>query len=464
MIPWLSTLRARSVLLVLLAVLPALGLLLYTASEQRELAVAETLDDARQLARLAAADQGRLIEGTRQLLVVLAQLPEVHAAGAAACSALLADVLAQHPLYANLGVVAPDGNLSCSAVPTGGPLNLGDRDYFQRALQTRDFAVGEYQIGRVTGKATLNAGYPVIDEAGGVVGVVYAALDLAWLSEFVAQAPLPPESALTVIDRRGTVLARYPDPARWVGRSLAGTPVVETILAQGAGVAEASDADGGVHLYAFAPLGGTPPTAGAYLSIAIPMDGAVAPADRVFRRNLAWLGLVGVLALTAAWVGGNVFIHQDAEAQKALVRRTYDALNAGTVDSLDELVATDFVDHDPVPGQAPGLAGFKQAVALFRAAFPDGQVAVEEVIAEGDKVVARVTLRGTQAGEFLGAPPTGAPVTAEGVEIFRLARGKVVEGWSRFGALVPAPAEEGQPHAGEQEAGPGAGAARAEPT
>ena len=456
MIPSLSSLRVRSVLVVLVAVLPALGLLLYTASAQRDEAVAEAQDDAAQLARLAAADQARLLDGTRQLLRVLTRLPEVRAPGGTACGTLLAALLVDNPLYANLGVIAPDGLLACSAVPTDGPVGLADRDYFRRALQTRDFAVGEYQIGRVSGKPTLNAGYPVLDDAGQIRGVVYAALDLAWLNQFVAQARLPPGAVLTVIDRRGTVLTRYPDPERWVGQSLAGTPVVGTVLSQGAGVAEAGDV-GGTHLYAFTPLSGAAPAADAYLIVAVPKASAVAPADRVFRRSLARLGIAGVLALVAAWVGGNLFVRRDTEAKKALVRRVYDALNTGNADSLDEVVATDFVDHDPVPGQSPGLAGLKQAIALFRQAFPDGEVAVEELIAEGDTVVARVRLRGTQVGEFLGAPPAGVPVAVDGVEIFRLARGKVAEGWSRLGGPLADPSSEGRLQGGGAEARHGVG-------
>jgi predicted ester cyclase len=165
----------------------------------------------------------------------------------------------------------------------------------------------------------------------------------------------------------------------------------------------------------------------------------VAPAERAFGESLTQLGLVATLVLVAAWVGADLLVRRDLDANKALVRRLYDAFETGGVDPLDEVVAPDFVDHDPLPGQAPGLVGMKQAVGLFRAAFPDGRLAVEELIAEGDKVVARVRLSGTQVGAFAGAEPTGRPMTAEGVETYRVARGKIVEGWSHFGPLAPVP-------------------------
>lgn len=434
----LKNLRLRLLFLVLVAVLPALGLLIVTASEQRDRALANARAEASRLASLAAGNEERLVDGTRQLLVVLSQLPEVRSGDVAACQALLADLLADFPLYANLGVIAPDGFLTCSAIPASGPLDLSDRTYFQQAVQTRDFAVGEWQIGRITGLATINCGYPVLDADGQLVAVVFAALSLAWLNDFAAQADLPPDAVLTVLDRSGRVLIRQPAPAStpWVGRSLLGTPVVDTILAEGSGVIEAAG-DGGAYLYAFVPLG-SGASADAYLSIALPRASVVAPAEHDFSQNLTRMGLVVTAVIVAAWVGVDLLVRRNPEANKVLVRRLYVAFDTGGVDLLDDVVAPDFVDHDPLPGQGPGLTGLKQAVGLFRAAVPDGEVRVEDVLAEGDKVVAHVTVRGTHRGEFLGVQPTGRAVTAEGVEIFRIAHGKVAEGWSRFGPLASA--------------------------
>ncbi len=430
----LSNLRVRFLLLVIVAVLPALGLLIYTASEQRAAAVRDDQEEARRLANLAAADQGRLIESTRQLLTVLADVPEI-GGDPRTCATFLADLLDQFPQYANLGVIAPNGDLVCSAVTPPGPVNLADRSYFQNAVRTGDFAVGEHQTGRVTNEATLNCGFPIVDDAGQLVGVVYAALDLNWISEFASQAQLADGSILTVIDRQGKVLVRSTAAAEWIGKSLVGTPVVERMLAEGRGVAQGTDENGEDVLYAYAPLGTAVP-ADAYLSVAIPRSTAEESADRVFNRSLTRLGLVVAVVLVAAWVGGDLLVRRDTEANKALVRRVYDAFDTGGVDPLDEIVAPDFVDHDPTPGQSPGLPGLKQAVGLFRAAFPDGAMTVNELVAEGNKVVARVTLSGTQAGEFAGVPASGRLRSAEGIETFRIARGKIVEGWSWFGPLT----------------------------
>ena len=128
-----------------------------------------------------------------------------------------------------------------------------------------------------------------------------------------------------------------------------------------------------------------------------------------------------------------------AEENKALVRRGYEALNellrTGDATALEQLAAADFVDHNPSPGQGPGLQGVKESFALLRSAFPDAQLSVEDLVAEGDKVAARVTVRGTHRGAFLGLAPTGKAVTQTGIDIVRVAGGKAVERWGSFDEL-----------------------------
>jgi predicted ester cyclase len=87
-----------------------------------------------------------------------------------------------------------------------------------------------------------------------------------------------------------------------------------------------------------------------------------------------------------------------AEQNKAIVRQAYDAINRNDLDALDEMVASDITDHDPAPGQGPGLEGVKDYFSSLHAAFPDVHMAVEDMIAEGDKVVARVSVSGTHQG------------------------------------------------------------------
>ena len=105
-----------------------------------------------------------------------------------------------------------------------------------------------------------------------------------------------------------------------------------------------------------------------------------------------------------------------SEENKALVRRWLMESDKGNPDIVDELIATDYIDHNPpLPGTAPGKEGVKQTNALLRAAFPDAMHIIEDQIAEGDKVMTRMIARGTFTGECLGIPPNGQLVTMEGI-------------------------------------------------
>jgi hypothetical protein len=156
-----SGLRARLLLLVFFAVVPSFGLILYTAWDARRAAAIELQAHLLRSTRLVATDQERLVEGVRHLLVGLAQLREVRDRHGETCSATAADLLRQDPNYANLAAAAPDGSLFCSGLPVTRPINVSDRAYFRRALETRGFVAGDYQIDRATLKPTINFAYPV---------------------------------------------------------------------------------------------------------------------------------------------------------------------------------------------------------------------------------------------------------------------------------------------------------------
>jgi predicted ester cyclase len=120
-----------------------------------------------------------------------------------------------------------------------------------------------------------------------------------------------------------------------------------------------------------------------------------------------------------------------SDENKALVRRWFVEIDKGNEHIVDELVAIDYIDHNPpLPDMAPGREGVKQANALLRAAFPDVRHTIEDQIAEGDKVVTRLTARATFQGAILGIPPTGKVITMEGISIHRIAGSQFVEHWA----------------------------------
>jgi steroid delta-isomerase-like uncharacterized protein len=121
----------------------------------------------------------------------------------------------------------------------------------------------------------------------------------------------------------------------------------------------------------------------------------------------------------------------NSESNKSVMRRYFEeAWNKGHLELLDELVAANYVNHNPfLPDLPPGPEGLKPIFIGFRAAFSDLNYTIEDLISEEDKVVTRWTMRGTHTGELMGIPPTGKQVTVGGMQVERIAEGKIVEHW-----------------------------------
>jgi len=127
------------------------------------------------------------------------------------------------------------------------------------------------------------------------------------------------------------------------------------------------------------------------------------------------------------------------EENKALIRRFYEEVfNKKNLAAIDEFYAPNHVDHTLPPGLPVSPEGTKQAIAMTLTALPDLHLTIEDMIAEGDKVVTWFTTHGTQQGAFGGIPPTGKQVAVSTIEITRIADGKIVEDWGlddRLGML-----------------------------
>ena len=118
------------------------------------------------------------------------------------------------------------------------------------------------------------------------------------------------------------------------------------------------------------------------------------------------------------------------EQNKALVRRLVDEVfNRRNVSVVDELLAPDFIEHEVIPGLPPGREGAKQMFVMLHGAFPDFKGSIDDLIAEGEKVVMRWTWTGTQKGEFMGMPPSGKRMSIGVIDIIRFSGGKAVEHW-----------------------------------
>ena len=312
-----SGLRFRLLLLVVLASIPPVVLTLHIARQDRQRQTAALRQRSQDMVKLAARKEDEMIAGTRQLLRAVAESAQVRSAQWGNATKLLRTLFADCPRYANLGVIKPNGDLAASALSMTIAVNLADRSYFQRALSSHAFSIGDYQLGRISGKPSFDLGYPVIDPAGRVQAVVFAALDLDWLngSDYALQMQLPAGATWTKIDGKGTILARYPAPEKWlVGEPMRDMALLKSFLARKSGVMEVVDPKGISVCYDFTSTRSAL-VAGDVISIlSIPRKVLFAEPDLVMMRNLTSVGIVAGLVLALGWIGSRYLILRPIQA------------------------------------------------------------------------------------------------------------------------------------------------------
>ena len=303
-----SSLRVRLVFLVLLAVIPALGLILYTARVQRLVATETAHENLSRIANLTSTDMSGMMEGARHLLGGLAQFREIRGGNTVDCSSVMAKLLAMYSFYSTLGVASPEGNVICSAVPLSNAVTVADQSWFQRAVQTREFAVGDWQVDRMSAKSSLNFAFPVLAATGSVQSVVFAALDLRYLNRRLSLIHLPENMTVVVFDRQGNILARAPEENLRSRTTPESFPLHSMAGVRGQGTVELVDTNGVRQIYAFSPIAGGRGSADAYVGVSIPTEMALADANKQLSNNLLGFAVVSLLALAAAWFGGHTIV------------------------------------------------------------------------------------------------------------------------------------------------------------
>jgi len=312
-----SGLRFRLLLLVVLASLPPTVLTLHIARQDRQRQAAAVKQRSQDMVKFAARKEDEMIAGTRQLLRAVAESSQVQAAQWDSCTRLLRTLFADYPRYANLGVILNNGDVAASAFPLAEPVNLADRSFFQRAISARELSIGDYQVGRITGKPSFNLGYPVLDASGQVQAVVFAALDLDWVnrSDYALQMQLPEGATWTKIDGSGRILVRYPTKEKGlIGQLLPEKSLLGTFLTRKNGVLEAADAMGVAVLYDFASTRGGLVRGDVISILSIPSKVLFAEADRRLAENLTGLGIAACFAFIIGWIGSCLLVLRPVRA------------------------------------------------------------------------------------------------------------------------------------------------------
>ena len=305
-IPYALGLRGRLVLLLLAAFAALSGQIVWHSFEQRDERLSDASEHLLHNTQLIAARQQHIAAHADAVLTGLMLRPDLRPdVSTETCSQTFAAILQQEPTFVQAGMMRPDGVVACAAVPPKGQVSFADRNYFRQALQSHGMVVGDVVTGRILNQPIIVFAKAQRDAAGRVAAVFYLSLNLEWLHQQLAAIRLPEGTRLAMVDGKGTVAVRHPDPEAWSGRNVAHLPLFQRIQAYGGeGTMEDIGLDGERKVYGFTPLLDTV-SGRMILWLSMPKAAVEAPVQRELWLSLAFALAVLVATLGLAILGGN---------------------------------------------------------------------------------------------------------------------------------------------------------------
>ncbi|MGO8914543.1 MAG: sensor histidine kinase [Stellaceae bacterium] len=305
---------ARLFLLVAVALTPVTAIQVYDELEHRRAREAELHAEAERLATLVGMEQNRLIEGVRQVLTVIAQLPTTPSHDHERGNDLLRRLIARFPYYAYLATMDLQGEIMCSSTSVRDREELlPGQPFFWAPITTGNFAVGGYAR-MADGTRVLQFGFPVLGADGAAVGVALVGLKIDWLMSNWAMNILPADAVLDITDRNGVIIAHLPrgDAGAAIGQLL---PPERRALVHSAvaGSVESRDPAGHVRIFGFDPVE-SPPGEGLYIEVGLDKDGAFTGIDRdTLLHGLAILAAV-LMGGILSWLGLHYVVRRPVNA------------------------------------------------------------------------------------------------------------------------------------------------------
>ena len=293
------SLRARLMGVVLASLALPLAGALYLADQQLD----DRIDAARELALHLADDgverQRDLIGEARNLLGVLSLVPAIRDATPTdtdACVATLSPMPRQHRWTTGVWLTDADGNIICDTTGPGAGISLREREYFQRVLDTKNWVVSDFIIGKRSLKPLIIVASPIM-ENGRIVRVIGVAVDLTWLTDLV-KVLKQPDARVMVLDRHGVIVARQPDPEGWLNRNVFQMQHVQNMLRERNGAFDSESADGRGRLWAFRHSSETDTV----FAVGMPTAPIIAEARRDLWQSLGLLAIAALVSVIALWV------------------------------------------------------------------------------------------------------------------------------------------------------------------
>ncbi|MCM2474361.1 hypothetical protein HGO38_12835 [Rhizobium sp. CG5] len=290
-------LSRRLFIITAVALAPAAIILFYNVFTGRQARERELHGEALRLGQLASLEMQRVVSGLENVLVAVAAVPAVQRFDTDACNAYVERVSEGLPQFSGLSVVDRQGTIRCRQLSEGLGTSLSARRDIQEAMVRGVFVLGEYALDPITKKPSLTMAMPIRDEAGNITGAVAGALGLEWLDQMLLQRSFVRNSALTIADRHGVILARHPFPERFVGTTIP-KAYLHLVDADYPGTLEVMSQDGVQRVIGYYPA----TQSGIYVSVGTSTETAYATINRTTRFGLAIAALGILSAFLLAWL------------------------------------------------------------------------------------------------------------------------------------------------------------------
>ncbi len=308
-----GSIRRALYFLVLLSIIPALCIILYSGMMRKTYAIESAQESIKNYARNISSQQRLITENTKMLLMTLAQLPELFELESQTSNELLKDLLLHYPMYTNLFIADQRGRVLNSGLPVAATnMYISGYRYFREVLRTRDYSVGDYVSADGSDKQIFHFSYPLLDERGRILAVLVAAASLDDMYDrFLADIELSPSTSVYLVDRNGRIVYSYPQnntiPA---GESLPAAywQYLEN-MREDQGIFTAKGEDRASYILAYERLR-LSSAEWPYLHIVLstPESEVYASANKTLYLSLGLLALAAFLALLTAWLTGNITI------------------------------------------------------------------------------------------------------------------------------------------------------------
>ena len=310
-----TSLKARLAFVVAVSFTPAVIAIVHDHITRQTRELNEATQQAELSVQLAAENYEGFFEATRQVLIALSQIGSIREGNQAEVNGFLKVFLQKYPRFLNISIALPNGSIFSSAIPVKSPVDVSDRVHFKRVIQTRDFAIGDYAVSRLSGKPTLVCGYPILGDQGNIRRILFVSLNLEFLSPRVDPDLFFLGGNMNLVDAVGNVLAS-------TNNGMGGTPLFQnTTIPFPPVVSSFRTKD---RIYAVAPIHTYPPS-----NLRVIVDNSIDDLFHLARirlyQNLGWLAFSLLIAAALCGRVGGYFITRHVER----ILKTTDRLSLG---------------------------------------------------------------------------------------------------------------------------------------